>query len=65
MTRVEEQILELAKKQASGAEVIYEEGESRSVSFENNKLKYVTTKSFCGAGLRIIKEGRIGFSSTT
>ena len=65
MTRVEEKILALAIKQASAAEVIYEEGESRSVSFENNKLKYVTTKSVCGVGLRLIKEGRIGFSSTT
>src|SRR5574341_258701 len=65
MNKIEEQILALALKQTPSVEVFYEEGESRSVSFENNKLKYVNTKSIRGIGLRIIKEGRIGFSSTT
>src|SRR3989339_272325 len=65
MNKIEEKILELALKQTSSAEVLYEEGETRSVSFENNKLKYVNTKSIRGIGLRIIKDGRIGFSSTT
>ncbi|HLA37656.1 MAG TPA: TldD/PmbA family protein [Candidatus Brocadiales bacterium] len=63
--RIEEKILELALKVAEAAEVIYEEGESRSVSFEHNKLKYIHNKSIRGMGLRIIKGGRIGFSSTT
>ncbi len=63
--RIEEKILELALKTAEAAEVIYEEGESRSVSFEHNKLKYIHNKSIRGVGLRIIKSGRIGFSSTT
>jgi len=62
---IEEKILDLALKNADSAEVIYEEGESRSISFENNKLKSVYTKSIRGIGLRIIKDGRIGFSSTT
>ncbi len=65
MDKIEEKILTLALKQTPSTEVVYEEGESRSVSFENNKLKYVNTKSIRGIGLRIIKEGRIGFSSTT
>ena len=65
MGKIEDQILELALKQASSVEVLYEEGETRSVSFENNKLKYVNTKSIRGIGLRLIKDGRIGFSSTT
>ena len=63
--KVEEKILELALKVAENAEVIYEEGESRSVSFEHNKLKYIHNKSIRGVGLRIIKGGKIGFSSTT
>jgi PmbA protein len=63
--RVEEKILELALKVAEAVEVIYEEGESRSVSFEHSKLKYIHNKSIRGVGLRIIKGGRIGFSSTT
>ena len=62
---VEEKILDLALKNADSAEVIYEKGESRSISFENNKLKSVYTKSIRGIGLRIIKNGKIGFSSTT
>ena len=65
MNKIEEKILEQAIKHTPSAEVLYEEGETRSVSFKNNKLKYVNTKSIRGIGLRIIKEGRIGFSSTT
>ncbi len=62
---IEEKILDLASKSSDSAEVIYEEGESSSISFENNKLKSVYTKSIRGIGLRIIKDGKIGFSSTT
>ncbi|MCQ4574103.1 MAG: TldD/PmbA family protein [Candidatus Brocadiales bacterium] len=62
---IEEQVLELAKKKADSAEVIFEQGESKSVSFENNKLKYITSNSVKGIGLRVIKEGRIGFTTTT
>ena len=63
--KIEEKILDLALKGSDSAEVIYEEGESRSISFENNKLKSVYTKSIRGIGLHIIKDGKIGFSSTT
>ena len=65
MNNIEERILESALKNADSAEVIFEQGETRSISFENNKLKYVNTKSIRGIGLRIIKNGRIGFSSAT
>lgn len=65
MNNIEERILESALKEADSAEVIFEQGEGRSVSFENNKLKCVNTKSIRGIGLRVIKNGRIGFSSTT
>jgi PmbA protein len=63
--KIEEKILDLALRDSDSAEVIYEEGESRSISFENNKLKSVFTKSIRGIGLRVIKDGKIGFSSTT
>lgn len=65
MNKIEEKVLEMALKQTLSVEVLYDEGEARSVSFENNKLKYVNTKSIRGIGLRVIKDGRIGFSSTT
>ena len=60
-----ERILALALKSAEAAEVIMDYGESRSIDFENNKLKYVDTHSGRTAGLRVIKKGRIGFSSTS
>ena len=60
-----ERILELALKSAEAGEVIMDDGESRSIDFENNKLKYVDTHSGRQVGLRAIKKGRIGFSSTT
>ena len=60
-----EKILKLAMKSADAAEVFFAESESRRAEFENNRLKYITTKSVKGAGLRVIKNGRIGFSSTT
>ncbi len=63
--KIEEKILDLALKNSDSAEVIYEEGESRSISFENNKLKSVYTKSIRGVGLRVIRNGKIGFSCTT
>jgi len=65
MNKIEEKVLDLALKHTPSVEVIYEEGVPRSVSFENNKLKCVNTKSIRGIGLRVIKDGRIGFSSTT
>ena len=54
---IEEKILDLALKNADSAEVIYEEGESRSISFENNKLKSVYTKEKHSG-----KQGRSPFS---
>ena len=65
MIKIEERILEMAKKKADSAEVMYEEGETKSVHFENNKLKYIHSSSVRGIGLRVVKRGRIGFSSAT
>jgi len=58
-------ILTKAGTAADAAEVFYDSSESRPVEFENNKLKCVATKSGRGVGLRVIKDGRIGFSSTS
>lgn len=60
-----EHILDRALESADEAEALYEESEVREVSFENNTLKYATTKQGRGIGLRVIRNGRIGFSSTT
>ncbi len=60
-----EQVLELAMKKAEAAEVIYDESESRSARFEDNQLQSLSTTGLRGMGLRVIRNGRIGFSSTT
>jgi len=60
-----EKILDLAARRADAAEVYLEQGECTSIQFENNRLKYVTTKQMTGVGVRVIHGGRIGFSSTT
>ena len=41
------------------------ETESRPVSFEANKLKEIASTQQSGVALRVIKDGRIGFTSTT
>jgi PmbA protein len=58
-------ILSKAGATADAAEIFYESSESRPVEFENNAVKYVATKGSRGVGLRVIKDGRIGFSSTS
>jgi len=65
MTNVVDRLIELARRQAQEAEVHLEESESRPVQFENNELKYVHTKSQRAVSLRVIRDGRIGFASTT
>ncbi len=60
-----EQILEEAARRFDGAEVYLSSGETRSVDFENNRLKRLTARQFRGVGLRVFAQGRIGFASTT
>jgi len=62
---IAERILEIAAARFSAAEVFEENSETVSVDFEDNRLKEITTRQMRGVGLRIIHEGRIGFSSTT
>jgi PmbA protein len=65
MKKTIEQILDLAKKKAEAAEVILAEGQENPVEFRSGKLLSVEHKEIKGAGLRVIRNGRIGFSSTT
>lgn len=58
-------ILEMAARVAQDAEVMEVTSQETPVEFENNKLKSVSTRSAKGYALRIVKDGRIGFSSTT
>lgn len=58
-------ILEMAAGVAQHAEVYELVSEEVPIHFENNRLKYASSRSTSGYALRIIKDGKIGFSSTT
>jgi len=60
-----ERILRLAKREAEACEVLFVEMEESPVKFQANRLFSLETKYTTGAGLRIVKDGRIGFSCTT
>ena len=62
---IADRLLTAASSKAEAAEVLCQEIETRSVEFEHNRLKYVQTKATRGVGLRVICEGRLGFSATT
>ena len=59
-----ERILEQAKKAAEAAEVFMISSEQTPVKFENNHLKHIISKQSQTVALRIIKNGRIGYSVT-
>ena len=61
-----EQILDLAKKSgASACEIIQKSSTENPVSFENNKLKSLESNHSSGIAVRLIKDNKIGISSTT
>jgi PmbA protein len=60
-----EDILATAKKVAQEAEVFLTSYEVTPVVFEANRLKQLQTRQGLIVALRIIREGKIGFSTTT
>lgn len=60
-----EQTLELAKKSAEEAEVYLTSYERTIVSFEANRLKQLNTTQGTLVSLRLVKDGRVGFSVST
>jgi PmbA protein len=60
-----EELLELARHRCEAAEVFVVESDETPVLFEANRLKALNTRQTTGLALRIIKDGRIGFASTT
>lgn len=57
-------LLGAALKKAPQAEVYAEKGEESTVTFTTDRLKSGKTSSFEGVGLRVIKDERVGFSSS-
>jgi PmbA protein len=60
-----ESLLNAAASKFDQAEVYRVESESHPVSFESNKLKEIMRRDTSGVALRVIDDGRIGFTSTT
>ncbi len=60
-----EEILSLAKKAAKEAEVFSVSSEETQVRFEANRLKQMQTNQSTTVALRIIKDGRTGYATTT
>lgn len=61
-----EQILDIAKKNgASQAEIIQKSWTENPINFENNKLKTLESNESSGISVRVIKNNKIGVSSST
>ena len=60
-----EDILAEARKVAEEAEVFKVTSEETQVHFEANRLKQLQTKQQTSVALRIIKDGRVGYATTT
>lgn len=60
-----EKILALAKAVAEEAEVFMVSSEETPVQFEANRLKHIQSKQSNRVALRIIKDGRTGYATTT
>ena len=60
-----ENILAQAQKMAEEAEVFAVSSEETQVRFEANRLKQVQTKQDTSGALRIIRQGKVGYATTT
>ena len=60
-----EEILNRASKVAEEAEVFMVSSVETPVAFETNRLKHIQTKQSNTVALRIVKDGRIGYATTT
>lgn len=60
-----EKILQLAAPRTDAAEVYFVSSKDTPIEFENNRLKSLQTKAVQGVALRVIRNGRLGFASST
>jgi PmbA protein len=60
-----EDILTRVKKVAEEAEVFKMSSEETPVQFEASRLKHIQSKQSCSVTLRVIREGRVGYATTT
>lgn len=59
-----EKLLNSARKKIDQAEVVFSEGQSRTISFEDDKLKVLKAGFSSSIGLRLVKNGRVGVAAT-
>ena len=60
-----EDALNLALKNSDYAEVYMEKEKSIDVDIQNNEVKFAKEEFTCGIGIRVILDGKMGFSYTT
>jgi PmbA protein len=60
-----ENILAQAKRVAEEAEVFMVSSEETPVQFEANRLKHIQSKQSTSVALRIVRQGKIGYATTT
>lgn len=60
-----DEILEKALKRSQAAEVFQVVSRNVPAVFEGNRLKLLETRETSGVAIRVIKDGRVGFASTT
>lgn len=63
-TLAAEKLLNSARKEVDQAEVVFSEGQSRTISFEDDKLKTIEADFSSSIGLRIIHGGKVGVAAT-
>lgn len=60
----EEEFIEKLKKECDWAELFYQQKKSLSIEFDYDKLKSLENKESSGVALRLVKDGKIGFSNS-
>ncbi|GAH81445.1 unnamed protein product, partial [marine sediment metagenome] len=60
-----ENILAQAKKVAEEAEAFLVSSEETTAQFEANRLKHIQSKQSTSLALRIVRQGRLGYATTT
>jgi PmbA protein len=60
-----EELLALARKVAEAAEVFMVSSEETPIQFEANRLKHIQSKQSTTVALRLIRQGRLGYATTT
>ena len=60
-----EYVLENANHQAESVDVFFKMQQNSSVSFERNIIKSTTSKEISGTSVRVIKNNKMGFSSSS